>query len=37
MWATCLVEADAVDEVLETWITAQGVKMGMYFEELQNV
>jgi hypothetical protein len=37
MWATCLVEADAMDEVLEVWIMAQGVKAGMHFEELQNV
>ena len=37
MWAACLVEADAVEEVLETWIIAHGVKIGMHSEELQNV
>ena len=37
MWAACLVEADAVEEVFETWIIAQGVKIGMHSEELQNV
>jgi hypothetical protein len=37
MWTACLVEADAVDEVLETSIVAHRVKIRMHFEELQNV
>jgi len=35
--ATCLVEADAVEEILETWIIAQGIKVGMHLKKLQNV
>jgi hypothetical protein len=35
-WA-CLVKADAVEEVLEAWIVAEGVKVGMDFEPLENV
>jgi len=35
-WA-CLVEADAVEEVFEAWILANGIKVGMYLEPLENV
>ena len=32
-----LVEPDATDKVRKTRITAQGIKVGVHFEQFQNV
>ena len=37
MWATRLVEADAVEEVLEAGGIPQEIKVGMHLKKLQNV
>jgi hypothetical protein len=37
MWASRLVGADAMEQVVKTWIVAHGIKEGVYFKELQNV
>ncbi len=36
-WLTGLVEPDAPDQVRKTRIAAQGIKVGVHFEQSQNV